>query len=140
MKNDKLLNALNTLEEENLTLCLFNGSIYYKSIERGVKPLIELINSKVDYSNFVSVDKVIGKAAAFLYLKLNIKDIYCYIISEPALKVLNDNKVNVIYQEKVPFIRNRRNDGYCPMESLVLSVDSVEEAHNLLVNKINEGV
>ena len=92
-----------------------------------------MINAPISAIEFV---RVLTKVAC----ELNIKDIYCYIISEPALKVLNDNKVNVIYQEKVPFIRNRRNDGYCPMERLVLSVDSVEEAYNLLVNKINEGV
>ena len=129
--------AVNKLVEDNLTLCLYNGRTFIESNKRGVLPLLELINSHKDFSLFVSADKVIGKAAAHLYILLQIKDIYCFTISEPALEVFRKYEINVRYENLVSYIRNRNNDGYCPMESLVLEINNPEEALKLLIGANN---
>lgn len=118
--------------EENLTLCLYNGKEYVKSSVKGIKPLLELIDTKNDYSSFSCSDKVIGKAAAFLYIILNIKEIYCKIISQPALLILKKYNVNISYDMVVPFIKNRNNDGYCPMETRVIDINDPYEAYSIL--------
>lgn len=125
--------AIDKLNKENLTLCLYNGHDSYTSNKKGIIPLLELINQKRDFSTFISVDKVIGKAAAFLYIILNIKDIYCFIISKPALEIFDKYEINVRYETLVPNIRNRKNNGSCPMESLVLNINDPNEALNLLI-------
>jgi len=55
------------LEKRNATLVLYDGKEWIFSLERGIKPLLLLYEQRKDLSAFVAADKVIGKAAAFLY-------------------------------------------------------------------------
>lgn len=132
LKESNLVIAKDLMLEENLTLCLYNGKESVKSSLKGIKPLLDLIESNKDYSSFSCSDKVIGKAAAFLYILLNIKEIYCRVISQSALLILTKYNINISYDIVVPFIRNRKNDGYCPMETRVIDIDNPYEAYNIL--------
>ncbi len=116
------------LEEKNLTLVLYDGKEIIQSTERGIKPLLQLLDSKRDLSSFSAADKVIGKAAAFLYVNLGIKEIFAKTISSPAQEVLAKNKISIQAQEAVPYIINRKKDGMCPMESAVLQISDPHEA------------
>ena len=108
------------------------------SYERGVKPLVNLIRSGEDFSDFYAADKVIGKATAFLYVLLQVKSVYGSVISESALKVLTDNSICVEYETLVKNIINRRGDGICPFEDAVLSVEDADEALAVIINKMRE--
>jgi hypothetical protein len=59
-------------------------------------------------------------------------EIYAYVISQPALEVLNRYSVQVEYETLVPAVRNRTDTGFCPMESAVLAVDNPQEALEIL--------
>ena len=96
--------------------------------ERGVKPLLSLIDGKRDMADFSAADKVVGKAAAFLYLILGVKTVYAGVISEHAYTLLRENGVDVSFGALVPMIRNRADTGFCPMESATLSCQSPKEA------------
>ena len=96
--------------------------------ERGVKPLLSLLDSSIDLSLASASDKVVGKAAAMLYVKLGIKELYASVLSKPALEVLTKNGVSVEYGELVGAIRNRSGDGFCPMESAVINITDIDEA------------
>lgn len=95
---------------------------------RGVRPLLDLIEGQVDVTGFAVADKVVGKAAAFLYCLLKIKCLYARVISEPALAVLQEANIPTQYDQLVPAIQNRTKDGFCPMESAVWDLNSPEEA------------
>ena len=95
---------------------------------RGVRPLLDLIDGQVDVTGFAVADKVVGKAAAFLYCLLKIKYLYARVISEPALAVLQEANIPTQYDQLVPAIQNRTKDGFCPMESAVWDLNSPEEA------------
>lgn len=116
------------LAEENLTCILFGEDVVYTSRERGISPLLGLIEEEKEYAGFCAVDKVVGKAAAFAYVMLGISGLHACIISKAAKKVLENHKIAVTYDRLVEYIRNRTGDGRCPMESAVWELEDAKEA------------
>ena len=135
---DNLTFAQTTLSKGNFTLVLYNGKETISSYERGVKPLISLYDRKEDYSDFSAADKVVGKAAAYLYVLLGVTEVFAQVISRPALEVLHRYEITVTYDEQVPAIRNRTNSGFCPMESAVMDIADAGEAYMVLKRKLDE--
>ncbi len=128
MMNTKLQKAKESLMTEGYTLVLNNGTDVLFSRERGVKPLLNLIDSGYDCSSFSAADKVVGAAAAYLYVLMNIKEIYVSVLSEKAETVLMKYGIPYYADKKVPYIINRKGDGICPMESAVKNAVSPEDA------------
>lgn len=54
------------------------------STERGVKPLLQWLDGENSVKGFSAVDKVVGRAAAFLYVLLEVKEVYAGVMSEGA--------------------------------------------------------
>lgn len=120
--------AIAFLKQEKLTLVLYNEAETEIFSERGVAPLLSLLDRDRSFSDFCAVDKVVGKAAAFLYIALGIKSLHAVTLSESALSLLREHCVTVTYETLVPRVLNRAGDGYCPMESSVLSESEVHSA------------
>lgn len=120
------------------TCVLCKGERVYTSNQRGVAPLISWLNSKTDLKGFSAADKVVGKAAAFLYVLLETKEVYADIISEPALETLGKFGISCHYNKKVKAIRNRTDTGFCPMETSVLTMEEPEEALKAIIRKLEE--
>lgn len=95
---------------------------------RGVRPLLDLIENRMDVTSFAAADKVVGKAAAYLYCILNVKALHAMVISRPALSVLKAYGIPVTYDTLVPSIQNRTQSGPCPMEHAVWNLNTPEEA------------
>ena len=128
----------NTLIDKGLTLVISSGECYIESTERGVKPLLAILESQKNINGGLAADKVIGKAAAFLYVLLGVKEVYAAVISQPALEVAEKYGIKIFYDKLVPGIINRAGDGPCPMESAVYGVDSPEKALPLIRKKFSE--
>ena len=120
--------AKEILYREGYTCVFHNGEDSYTSTRRGVAPLLQRLDSGKDYSGYSAADKVIGRGAAFLYVLLGIKNIYVKVISRPSLQLLEENGVDVVYDELVEAIRNRDNTGFCPIESCVKGIDTPQNA------------
>lgn len=133
-----LLNAKNILKEGTFTCVLCKGESFYTSEDRGIKPLVSWYLSGEDFGLYSAADKVVGKGAAFVYLLLQIKNIYADVISESALKLLNNNGLYVEYNKLVPNIINRKGDGICPFEEAVLNVEDKEKAFKIIMDKIEQ--
>ncbi|MBE6942215.1 MAG: DUF1893 domain-containing protein [Ruminococcaceae bacterium] len=109
--------------------CVFcDGQTILTDKRRGVRPLLDILESGRDVSGYSVADKVVGKAAAYLYCLLGIKHLYARVISRSALDVLTNALVSVEYDELVPAIRNRTNDGFCPMEQAVWNITDPTKA------------
>ena len=108
------------------------------SYEKGVKPLFVFLNSSKDFGGCVCFDKVVGKATAFLYILLKVKEVNALVISEPALRVLQENNITVFYDKKVENIINRKGDDLCPFEKLVLYINSPEIALEKITDQLKE--
>lgn len=126
------------LLQEGYTCVIFRDNKRLTSRERGVKPLLAWLDSKENVAGFTAVDKVVGKAAAFLYVLLGVSGVYGLTISEKALEVLERHGIGVIYDRKAEVIRNRDNTGFCPMEQAVWDMEEPEEALEAIRKKLKQ--
>lgn len=126
------------LKSGEYTLVLFNGETFLTDTKRGVKPLLDLLDGNTDLSGFSAADKVVGKAAAFLYVLLNVREIYADVISSHALSVLEQHQIPVEYNTLTDKIKNRTGTGFCPMETAVLDEESPETALEIIRGKAKE--
>ena len=111
--------ARSLLEKENYTCVICRGDDVITDRRRGVRPLLELLESGKDLHGYSAADKVVGKAAAFLYCLLGVKALHAGVLSVPARDVLVSASISVEWGSLVPAIRNRAGDGFCPMETAV---------------------
>ena len=112
----------------NYTCVLCRGDVLIASNHRGIKPLLDFLDSGEDFSSFSAADKVVGKATAFLYCLLGIKALYAHVLSIPAQQVLREYDIPVSYDVLAPGIRNRENTGPCPMEAATQNIHAPEAA------------
>lgn len=120
--------AVALLKTGGFTLAAVGGGDNITSREKGVKPLLNLLDGRKNLRGFSAADKVIGKAAAFLYVLLSPEEIYADVISAPALEVLERYGIKIRYGVLADAIRNRDNTGFCPMETAVLNDADPESA------------
>lgn len=120
--------ARQLLENGNHTCVLYGGETVITDDRRGIRPLMELLDRQTDVKDFFAADKVVGKAAAFLYCLLGVRAVYAHVISQPAAKVLAQAGIALEYGTMVSAIRNRTNTGFCPMETAVWEISDPQEA------------
>lgn len=128
MSREHLEKAKMLLDKTGSTCVLCGDDVIITDKRRGIKPLLDLLDGAGNVSRFSAADKVVGKAAAFLYCLLEIKDLFAKVISQPALDVLRSVGISVEYEELVPAIKNRAGDGYCPMETAVWNISDPDNA------------
>jgi len=126
------------MKENGYTCVLQKGDAVYTSYERGVKPLLRLLDTGADCRDFFAADKVVGKAAAFLYILLRVRSVYADVISAPAYEILVQHGIEVSFGSAVDAIRNRAGTGFCPMESAVWNENDPESALAAIRKKLNE--
>ena len=97
----------------------------YTSYDRGVKPLISLLQSNRSVIGAFAADKCVGAGAAHLYVLLGVRAVWANVISASAIDVLKNNNIEIYYDKSVPYIINRKGDGMCPIESAVASATAV---------------
>ena len=133
-----LNSAKQLLIQENYTCVIFKDDTIYTSSDRGVKPLLMLLDQNKSCRGYEAVDKVVGKAAAFLYVILGIAAINAGVSSQSALQVLRDHGIMTTYDKLVDYIENRTKNGRCPMESAVLGISDCNEALAAIREKVRE--
>ena len=126
------------LTEGNYTVVLCRGDVVHTDTRRGVAPLLALLDRGEDVSGFAAADKVVGKAAAFLYLRLGVATVHAAVISAPAYDLLIAHGIDTTYDTLVPAIRNRAGDGYCPMETVTLPLTDPIEAEAAIRQRLAE--
>lgn len=120
--------ARELLRSGGYTCVLVKDQTVYHSYERGVKPLLSLLDSGADLRGFSAADKVIGKATAYLYCLLGVGEVYAPVISESAAEVLSNYGIPATWEQKVPLILNRRKTAGCPMETAVQDIHEAADA------------
>ena len=132
------MDAKRILLEGGYTCVLFGGGKVYTSNDRGVKPLVRFLESGDIPAGFSAADKVVGRATAWLYVLLRVREVYSQIISRHAVEVLECHGIRVVYDKLVPSIINRKGDGICPFEAAVMELDDPDRAYEAIMNKMNE--
>lgn len=126
--------AKERLLRENFTVVLAGGDRILSSRERGIKPLIDIIESGEDVRGYVAADRIVGKAAALLYAYMGVSEVYAVVASESAATVCAQYGIKLAYSALTREIINRKGDGICPMEAAVRDIDEPEEAYKTLLS------
>jgi hypothetical protein len=128
--------AIELLHGGQYTCVLCRGDETYTSTESGIKPLLGWLDDGIDLKGFCAADKVAGRAAAFLYIRLGVKEVYADVMSEAAAATFAKYGIKAASGVCVPNITNRAGTGNCPMEEAVKDVDEPESAERVLREKV----
>lgn len=109
------------------TLCLSKDGVLILDDKRGITPLLELIASGKDVSGYSAADKVVGKAAAALFIKCGVKQLYAAVLSKGGAKLLESHGVEYVYDTLTDAIINRAGNDACPMEKAVRDIEEIED-------------
>lgn len=120
--------AKEILAQNDCTCVLCRDQLVYTTQVRGVRPLVDWLDSGEDTCGFSAADKVVGKAAALMYCLLGVRRVYGAVMSDGAVKVLRRNGIEAYWGRLTENIRNRAGTDLCPMEKATAHIDEPEEA------------
>ncbi|MCL2375132.1 MAG: DUF1893 domain-containing protein [Firmicutes bacterium] len=104
---------------------------------KGIKPLISaIIKNATMFQDAFCVDKVIGIAAALLFVYVKVKAVYANVISQKAIEVFKNHNITFDYAEKTSFIQNQDKSDECPMELLCKNITDPEKAYFAIKEKL----
>ena len=116
-----------------------NGTVAAKEKGRGLSPLLNIYKADpAVLHDAVIVDKVIGRAAAFVIIAGESRQAHGELISEDAIELLKKHNIAVSGTKIVPRILNRRMNGLCPLEQSVAGLDDPAQALAALEKRIAE--
>ena len=81
-------------EEYTCAACRAGES--FASEEHGIRPLMRWLNEGTDLSGASAADRIVGKAAAFLYVLLGVRTVYAPLMSVPARETLRAHGIEAI--------------------------------------------
>lgn len=130
--------ARKILTEGNYTCVLRKQDTVYTATERGVKPLVRWLTEGLDVRGFSAADKVVGRATAYLYVLLGVREVWAAVMSEAAAEVLHRHGIAASQDKLVPNIINRAGTGICPFEEAVLNIHTPAEALTAIRKKMEQ--
>ena len=120
------------LHSQECSCVLRNGNIHTFQ-QRGVSDLYDLLMKHPLLLRGAEVaDKVVGKGVAALMVLGGVQEVYADVVSEPACEMFRQAGIPVTYAQRVPAIRNRGGDGWCPVETLCRDAATAEECLPLI--------
>ncbi len=120
--------AVRILKDGDYTCVICGENVEYASSLRGVQPLLTPYEEGKRFDGCAAADRVVGKAAAFLYVLLGVERVYAGIVSKPAKEVFEKYGVELSYDLLTELIENRTKTGLCPMESAVMDLSEPKDA------------
>lgn len=136
---DNLLQAKDVLLKKDVYTCvLVKDAEVCTSQEHGVLPLVKWIDAGKHFKGYAAADRIVGSAAAYLYILLDVQEVYAQVMSQGAIEILTQHGIHAMYDVTTATIRNRANTGSCPMEQTVRSCKTPETAYQAIRRKLHE--
>ena len=134
-----MTSLVNLLHKENYSCVIFGLNETRTFSRRGVMDLYDLLlNNRAFLKGALVADKVVGKAAASLMILGEVGELHADVISMPALSLLKDASVKVSFGCQVPYIKNRTQDGWCPLESACFETVSAISSFRIIQDFIQK--
>ncbi len=127
--------AKEILKTGDTTCVLCLGDCVYISEKSGISPMLDYLSEGINFAGYSAADKIVGKAAALLFAKAGVCEVYGEVVSRAALPVLKRYGIACTWGTLADHIINRRGDGCCPMEETVAAIDDPEEGYEALLKK-----
>ena len=131
-----MIAAKKLLETGNYTCVLYRNGTAYTATERGVKPLVRWLMEALEAKDFSAADRVVGRATAYLYCLLGVKEVYAQVMSRAAAEVLEASHIRHSCGTLVDNIINRQGTGICPFEAAVLHIHDPQAALTAIREKM----
>lgn len=126
---------LDMLNEQGLSLLVYNNDSLSIHANRGVRDLLELLSAEPErLRGAIVADKIIGKAAAALMATGGVQEVHTNIICTPARELLEQEGIKVFAREEVEKILNKDKTHMCPIDSQLEGIETVEECVRVLKN------
>ncbi len=129
---------LRALEETGNSLMVYKeGELIFESSLGGIRPhLVAIDKLGQELEGTLMVDKILGRAAAFLVIYSKAAEAIGAIVSTPGKLVLEEYGLRFSYREEVPHIKMENGVIYCPFERMVQGIHDPVEAYEAIVEKM----
>jgi hypothetical protein len=115
-----------------------NNELIFESNLGGIRPhLLAIKELGTDLEVTLIVDKILGRAAAFLVIYSKAAEAIAAVVSTPGKQVMETFGVKFSYREEVPHIKMENGVIFCPFERMVQGIDDPIEAYRGIVEKMN---
>lgn len=131
-------NAKKIFFSADYSCVLCRGNTAFTSTDRGINRIMDFCSDGNSYCGFSAADKIVGRAAAFLYAKMGVSDVYAHVLSKKGEQVLKQYGIDYSYGTLCDEIINRKGTGMCPIEQAVIECKGYDEAYEALRKKIAE--
>lgn len=134
---DELIYAKEMLQRGSYTLFLCSEGQVTFSEERGIAPLLKLTETG-EWQGAYAADRIVGKAAAMLYVLLGVRAVYAEVLSQAGKEMLERHGVRAAYGTLTDSIINRSGTGLCPMEQAVQALDNPKDAPAAIRERLDQ--
>jgi len=110
------------------TCVLTKGETVFASTKSGNEPMIGFIENGFALDGFSAADKIVGKAAAMLFVLAGVKEVFAEVMSKQAEEVFFKHGVKCSSDTLADSIFNREGTDLCPMEKAVKDIEDPREA------------
>lgn len=126
--------AMNNLNGRTIALC--KDGLVITSDKRGIAPMADFIAEGRDLRGYSVADLVVGKAAAMLFVKAGVSNVFAKTLSVGGKETLARYGIAFRCETLTERIINRDGTDLCPMEKAVAGVDDIEEGYNRICDKL----
>lgn len=130
--------AKKLLSGGNFTCVLCKGDTSYTSTGKGVSPMLTFLENDTELRGFSAADKIVGKAAAMLFVCAGVTEVFAEVMSKAAVNYLKERGIACSYGVLTDKIINRKGDGLCPMELAVMDIDDEKLGFSAIKNRFDE--
>ena len=129
---------LQVLEYTGNSLMIYKeGKLIFESDLGGIRPHLKAINELGGrLEGTLMVDKILGRAAAFLVIYSKAAEAITAVVSSPGKAILEKYGVQFSYEEEAPHIKMKNGVIYCPFESMVQGIEDPVEAYQAILEKM----
>ncbi len=122
----------------DVTCVLVHGERQWLSRQKGIAPMLGFLEAGEALAGAAAADRIVGKAAAMLFVKAGVTAVFAEVLSAAGLAFLQAHGVPVTWDTLTDHIENRAGTGICPMEETVAALDDPDCAYEALRRRAAE--
>lgn len=140
MNNDYTKEASALLSEGVNLAFLFEDGRLFCSDGKGISDLLSVSKTENSLRGAIAADKIVGRAAALLYVRCKPKFLYAETLSEGGKRILERADICFSHRTLTPSIMNRKGTDICPMDDAVKDISDTDTkaAYRAISNRLKE--
>lgn len=138
MAKIKTSQAIDWLTRRELSLLVLDeGQPVFTSSKPGLTPLIDAVDSLDHLDGLTAVDKVVGGAAARIFVIYGIDQVLTNLISHPAKNILTSSTISFKAEQTVQQLSAPKQEGPCKLEKLSQEINNDEDFLKLVRDQVD---